>query len=143
MIELQNIATQVPAANWEEALQAAGQLLVNAGSCTEAYVSATIDAVKELGPYIVLAPHVALGHSRPSPEVLRSDIALAIPQTPVNFGVGDKDPVKLVFSFCATDNDSHLELLGKLADILGSPEQIEALAQAQTPQEVLNLIKES
>ena len=140
MLSKENIKVGVAVANWEEALTEAGTLLVKAGSCTEDYVKATIAAVHELGSYIVLAPHVALGHSRPSEAVKKSDISLVIPKEPVVFNHSSNDPVKLVFSFCATDNESHLEVLGKLAGILGSPESINQLAAATTVDEVMALI---
>lgn len=141
MFKPSHIATQVAVTTWQEALRAAGQLLVDAGACTSTYVEATVTAVAEMGPYIVLAPQVALAHARPSQAVLSSDMAVIVLKTPVCFGAGDNDPVKLVFAFCATDQGSHLKLLSQLATLLESPAHMKALATAQTPAQVLQCIR--
>lgn len=122
--------------SWEDAVRASGNLLVGAGSCTSEYVEDMILSVKNLGPYIVIAPSIALAHSRPSKAVKYNDISLAIFKQPVKFGHETNDPVSLVFSFCATEQENHLDMLGKLADLLSNEKSIELLINCNSVDEV-------
>ena len=110
----------VKANNFAEAITAAGELLVDAGHVKPLYVSAMIQVVEELGPYIVIADGIALAHAVPGDNVMKNSIALAVLEKPVDFGSGKM--VKAVFAMAATDHDSHIESLGDLASLLGDPE---------------------
>ena len=54
LLDDKHVKVHVPAATWEEAIQAAGQVLADAGSITDQYTANMIQAVKELCPYICL-----------------------------------------------------------------------------------------
>jgi PTS system ascorbate-specific IIA component len=140
MLEASHIRTGIKVGDWQEAIKAAGELLIEAGSCTMEYVEAMIDSVKELGPYIVITPHVALAHSRPSEAVNRSDMSLVVLEDAVKFNHDANDPVKLVFAFCAKDSGEHLKQLEKLALNL-NPETVSALSNALSVEEVLEILK--
>ena len=60
----------VPATDWKDAIRLAGKGLVAAGFTTDAYTDQMIETVEKMGPYIVIAPGLALAHSRPSEAVL-------------------------------------------------------------------------
>ena len=59
-----------------------------------------INAVEELGPYIVIIPHIAIAHARPSDNVLKNGISLITLKEPVEFGNKDNDPVYYIFFMC-------------------------------------------
>ena len=139
MLEASHIKTGVKVATWKEAIKEAGQILVEAHSCTVEYIHAMIAAVEELGPYIVMTPHVALAHARPSPQVNQADMSLVVLDEAIEFGSVANDPVKLVFAFCAVDNESHLGLLGKLAKIL-NPETINRLREVKVASEAIKIL---
>lgn len=139
MLNPKNIKTNIKVADWREAIRAAGEILVEVGSCETAYIDTMIQAVEELGPYIVITPHVALAHARPSADIKKADMSLVVLDEAVEFGSESNDPVKLVFAFCATDNESHLELLGNLANKL-NPETINALCDAKSVDDVLTIL---
>jgi len=141
MLKESRIKTGVKVATWQEAIKVAGDILVNVGSCTDDYVEAMIASVEDLGPYIVITPHVALAHARPSPQVNRADMSLVVLDQAVEFGSDANDPVKLVFAFCATDDEGHLEQLGKLATHL-NPETIRKLSEAKGVDDVIALLGE-
>ena len=65
MIERQAIRVDCPAATPEEAIREAGNALCRAGACSPQYVQAMVDSYRELGPYFVIAPGLALPHARP------------------------------------------------------------------------------
>lgn len=112
------IRLQVPVKNWQEAVSTAGNLLVNNGNCLPKYVDAMIRAVNEFGPYMVLAPGIALAHARPEDGVVKMGMSIVTLEKPVNFGSPENDPVKLVIGFGGIDHDSHLKMLQELAIFL-------------------------
>ena len=88
------IQLKVSVSDWAEAVQAAGNILVEAGKCEKGYVQAMIDAVKDLGPYMVLAPGLAMPHARPEDGVLETGISLVTLENPVEFGSEANDPYR-------------------------------------------------
>ena len=139
MLSVSHIRTGVKVDTWKEAIKAAGQILVDARSCTTLYTDAMITSIEELGPYIVITPHVALAHARPSAQVNQADMSLVVLAEPVEFGSVANDPVKLVFAFCATDDKSHLQQLGELATSL-NPQTINQLSKANSTDEVIKIL---
>ena len=69
LIENNSIKLNQSAANWEEAIKIGTDLLVASGAIEPRYYDNIIAKVKELGPYIVLAPSLAMPHSRPEDGV--------------------------------------------------------------------------
>ena len=139
MLDASHVKTGVQVATWKEAIKAAGEILVEVGSCTMEYVNSMIAAVVELGPYIVITPHVALAHARPSSQVKRADMSLVVLDEAVEFGSIANDPVKLVFAFCATDDEGHLQQLSKLAENL-DPTTVDKLSGAGAVNEVIEIL---
>ena len=134
------VAVDVVAADWEEAVRASGQLLVDTGGVEDRYIEGMIRTTKELGPYIVIAPGLAIPHSRPEDGVVEPCMAVVSLSTPVPFGNEDNDPVKILIAFGATDHDEHVQAIGQMTEVLSEPENLEALKAAQTPEQVLNIM---
>ena len=95
VIPLSNFRVGVKAETWQEAVQAAGQVLLDCGSITQQYIDEMIQAVYDLGPYMVLMPGFALAHAEPSPAVLKDDMSLILLDKPVEFH-SENDPVTIV-----------------------------------------------
>jgi mannitol/fructose-specific phosphotransferase system IIA component (Ntr-type) len=51
--------------DWVEAVKLSGSLLAVDGIVEERYINAMVEVIKELGPYAVIAPGVAIPHARP------------------------------------------------------------------------------
>jgi mannitol/fructose-specific phosphotransferase system IIA component (Ntr-type) len=128
------------AADWEEAIRAAGQLLVDADVAGPEYVQAMVDVVNRLGPYIVLVPGIALGHARPEDGAKELGFALVRLAEGVVFDAGDKDPVDLVFSFASPDDQVHLKALGAFADFVEKADNLDRLRTAKTPRDAHAII---
>jgi PTS system ascorbate-specific IIA component len=126
-----SLAVSVSAADREQAIRASGELLVSSGRVTSEYVEQMLAAVEEFGPYIVIAPGIALAHARPSEAVLETGLSLAVLAAPVEFG-SHNDPVRLVFGLAALDHESHLGVLAALAERLGDEEFVNNLINAVT-----------
>lgn len=131
------IQLNVAVDDWEGAVRAGGKLLLDSGKCALEYVDAMVRTVKEMGPYMVLAPGLALAHARPEDGALEVGLSLVTLQTPVAFGSKVNDPVELVISFCAVDQQSHVEVLKALARFLRDDENQQLLKNAESVDEVL------
>jgi mannitol/fructose-specific phosphotransferase system IIA component (Ntr-type) len=136
----ETIALGLNVRDWQEAVRKAGSLLVKAGGVEPRYVEAMIQMVQEMGPYIVIAPGVALPHARPEDGVKRACMSLMTLDPPVDFGNEYNDPVELVVAFGTTDNKAHIEALAELAKLLGDANTLESLKRASSPAETLKLI---
>jgi len=131
------IQLNVEVEDWEGAVRAGGKLLRVSGKCVPEYVDAMVRTVKEMGPYMVLAPGLALAHARPEDGTLEVGLSLVTLKTPVAFGSKVNDPVDLVISFCAVDQQSHVEMLKALARFLRDDQNQQLLKNAETVDEVL------
>lgn len=129
--------------DWEAAVRRAGELLVRVGAAEERYVDAMVDAVGEHGPYIVLAPGIAIPHARPESGGLDVAISVVTLSEPVEFGAGKKDPVDLVFGLVTDGDTAHIEALQALAGFIESDENCEALRGATTSDDVRRLMKDA
>lgn len=129
--------------SWEEAGRIVGEMLVAGGKVEQRYVQAMLDYVHKFGPYIVIAPGIALFHARPEDGAKEMGLSLGVAKQGVIFNAGDKDPVRLIFALAAADSDSHLAALAEIAALLQDEQTVAKLTAANNPQEVLALIGES
>jgi len=127
IIAKSNIELKVRAQDWRHAMRLAGDLLTKNGYTTEEYTQEMVHAVETLGPYIVVAPGIALAHSRPAPSVIKTGLSLTTLVEPVNFGSAPNDPVEIVFGLCATDSTNHIQIISRLVEFLDDEKNIEFL----------------
>jgi ascorbate PTS system EIIA or EIIAB component len=136
MLPVEAIRLGLQADNWRQALHLAGEALVDTGSTTSAYTTEMITAVEQMGPYIVIAPGVALAHARPSPAVVEAGLAWITLSDPVAFGHQDNDPVRLVIAMAVPDKIGHVQALASLADLLSDPDRTSELMEHTDPEEL-------
>jgi PTS system ascorbate-specific IIA component len=135
-----SIALNEKLSDREAVVRRSGKLLTAGGRVDAEYTDAMLAALKEFGPYIVLAPGVALAHARPTTAVHGVAFSVLTLDPPVAFGHPENDPVRLVLGMAAPDAESHIEALRQLAELLGDDARRRRLMAATTAQEVLALI---
>ncbi len=140
-LEMIQIISDSP--SWEESCQIVGKMLVDAGKVEERYVQAMLDYVHKFGPYIVIAPGIALFHARPEDGAKEMGLSLAVAEKGIVFNAGDKDPVQLIFALAAVDSDSHLTALGEIATLLQNEQAVAGLISAKDRAAALKVIVES
>ncbi|MFC4557751.1 BglG family transcription antiterminator [Virgibacillus kekensis] len=128
--------------NWEEAIRTAATPLLNGKAIKEEYIDAMIDNVKELGPYIVIAPNIALPHARPEAGVERVGMSLLRLREPVYFSEQEKHRAQLIVVLAAIDNQTHLKALSELTEMLSDDEKVEKLINSASSEDVLQLINQ-
>lgn len=139
IIEKEKMRVGLHAKDWQEAITLAGSVLEEAGSITREYTQSMIQAVKELGPYMVIMPGFAIAHAAPSPAVHKEDLALITLAEPVSFG-SPNDPVNLILCVACIDRESHVRALQNVAEVLCGDGVMEKLAQAQTVEEMASIL---
>lgn len=141
MVTEADIELGVQASDWEDAIRKSARRLLETEKIEERYITAMIDAVHRVGPYIVLGNHVALAHARPECGVKEMSICFTVLNPPVPFGSDKFDPVTLVITLAAVDSNSHLELMSELAGILMAEENVEKLVASRTSAEFLQQLQ--
>lgn len=126
--------------DWQEAIKVAAMPLVDAGYIKSEYITDIIENVNMSGPYIVIAPHVAIPHAQSNGNVLKSVIGICTLQQPVKFNNEANDPVKYLFVLAAVDNQDHLQSLSELAVLLEDDDFYRILDVANTPLDILNFL---
>lgn len=135
------IELDIKAENAEDAIRKAGQLLVNAGLAEDRYVDAMVKGFQDVGPYIVIAPHIAFPHARPESGALGKGVSIVRLSEPVVFGHPSNDPITLVCALCGTDSTSHIEMLQALANLLRDEEKLNMIMNtATTKEDILSII---
>lgn len=135
------IKLNVDAENWEQAIRCGGEILKNNDAIDERYIDGMIDSVKTLGPYIVIAPGIAMPHARPDDSVKKIGMSLITLNNPVNFGNKEHDPVEIVVCLCAIDHSSHLKALSELVTFLGDDEFRKIVKNSINPNDIINYIE--
>ncbi|MCG9857230.1 PTS sugar transporter subunit IIA [Staphylococcus argenteus] len=127
--------------NWNEAITIASQPLLQEQVIEQGYVEAMIESVNELGPYIVIAPEIAIAHARPNNNV--HQVGLSLLKLNQHVAFCDEDHyASLIFVLSAIDNHSHLSILQNLATILGDNQTVHQLLNAKNVQEITTILKE-
>lgn len=136
MIELDS-----EAATWDEAVRSAGNILVRSGAVSNSYVERMVDCVREMGPYIVVCPGVAMPHARYEDGVSKVAISFLRLKEPVVFGTAkDAKPVDMLFAFSTTDEKAHLQLLQDLWQVFNDRAILAELQQVHSKEEVLHCL---
>ena len=141
MAEDKLIKLNLSSENPEEIIKIGGELLKSRNIVTDSYVQAMIEAYRELGSYIVIAPNIAMPHTSKESGALKTGVSLLTLSKPVNFGNEYNDPVFLVF--CIANAGDHEELLAILESIvkIGSDDTIkDQLRNAESTDEIEKII---
>ncbi|UFJ41772.1 PTS sugar transporter subunit IIA [Brevibacillus humidisoli] len=125
----------------EEAIRLAGDLLVKAGKVAPEYVEAMVKGYQDIGPYIVLAPGIAIPHARPEHGVKEQCVSLIRLNQPVAFGHPTNDPVRLVCAIGGVDDTGHIGMLQELAGVLGDSGKLEGILAAASYEELQQVMQ--
>lgn len=126
---------------WQEAVVAAAQPLVKAGIVESAYAESVIDNVAENGPYIFLAPHICMPHSKRIDLVHQPGVCFAKVNRPVYYDPQDPDMgAELFFTIAACELNAHLDVIMELADVFDDQETVDALLGAKTMEDFEKLL---
>lgn len=132
----------VEVADWRALTRHVGAMLVDAGLARDDYTAAMIDNVERNGPYVVIAPGLALLHARPEEGAIAPGIVLAVPCEPVVFGHSTNDPVRVALGLTAVDDTGHLDALTTLATVFSAPDAVERVTGVTDPNDLAAVLTE-
>ncbi len=142
LIENNSIKLNQTAANWEEAIKIGTDLLVVSGAIEPRYYENIVSKIKEMGPYIVLAPGLAMPHARPEEGVIRTAFGLTTLAQPVDF---DGEQISVLVTLAGSDSDTHMEGIMEITQIFDDPDSedgvnIQKFLDCKTQEDVLAVI---
>ena len=137
-----NVSFRYPAETWEDVIRHGGQLMVDAGFTDPTYTEAMIDVVRDMGPYIVLAPGLAMPHARPEMGAKQVGTALVTLEKPIDFGSPENDPVSVAVFLCAPNKEEHIQLLTDIATLFEDEEFLDAAVNFESIEDVEAFLSE-
>lgn len=137
-----NVSFHYPAETWEDVIRHGGQLMVDAGFTEPTYTEAMIDVVRDMGPYIVLAPGLAMPHARPEMGAKQVGTALVTLEKPIDFGSPENDPVSVAVFLCAPNKEEHIQLLTDIATLFEDEEFLDAAVNFESIEDVEAFLSE-
>lgn len=128
------------ATSWEDAIRVSANPLKNLGYIKDSYIDAMIENVRKLGPYIVIAPKVAMPHARPEDGVNKVSMTLTTFKEDIYFSGKEQHKVKILISLAPKDNQTHIKALACLTKMLSKKENIDKILNSKDKYEVLEVI---
>ena len=127
--------------DWRDAIRANGVPLIKEGYIEDVYLNAVIECVEKYGPYIVIAPNIAMPHSTEgAPGVLKTGIGFMKVEEPVHFDHEDPEKdARLFFMLASNDSEAHLNNMMQLADMLSDDNLVADLLEAKNDEDVLKV----
>lgn len=129
------------AGSWQEAIIAAGELLLWEKCITVNYLQQMISLVTKYGPYIVIAKGVAFAHAAPAQGSLKNGLSIVRLKEPVEFGKEEFDPVKIVVGCSLLESPKNMNALLSIMKMIKNPKFYETIDNATNADNVLALFK--
>lgn len=118
---------------WQDAIHAGCEPLVATGTVDAGYADEIIACIEKYGPYIVIAPDIAMPHSQENAKgVHKTAISFMKVNEAVAFDANDREKdARLFFTLASQNHEQHLENMSMLATILDNEALIAGLLAAQ------------
>jgi PTS system mannitol-specific IIA component len=121
----------------DDAIREAGQLLVDAGAVSPAYVDAMFEREKSVSTYMgnfLAIPH---GTNEAKDSITRSAISVVRYDAPIDW---DGHEVRFAVGIAGVEN-GHLEILGKIAIVFSDTDEVDRLLAAGSAGELNELLQ--
>jgi mannitol/fructose-specific phosphotransferase system IIA component (Ntr-type)/transcriptional antiterminator len=130
------------AQDWESAVRKSAEPLVEGSYIEPRYVEAMISNIREMGPYIVISPGIAMPHSLPKDGVIQSCMGLAVLKRAVEFGHKVNDPVRIVICMGTKEGQEHMKGMSELINLLSNDTTLQSIIHAKSSGEVMEIVRE-
>lgn len=140
ILDFDLIETEVECENWEQVIEACGNLLLRKGLIKREFIQTMIDVVHQYGPYMILLPQIAFFHGQPGKLVNETCLSLITLKNPIIFDDFQKEQINCAFGFAAVDSDSHVKLLQNIVQLLQNEKFTELIRNHGTKEEILAVI---
>ncbi|PKR83433.1 BglG family transcription antiterminator [Heyndrickxia camelliae] len=140
ILQMKYIQLKKEASDWKDAIRMASEPLLREGAISEEYVQAMIHSINKMGPYIVVAPKVAIPHARPEDGVKKLSMSLLKLSKAAPFSESRKHDIQIVIVLAAIDGETHLKALSQLTEMFSSPENLNKVLLARSTEEIFDLV---
>ena len=128
----------------DQAIRMAGQLLVDSGCVESEYVDSMIARNNDVSTY--MGNFIAIPHGTDDGKKFIKKTGISVVQIPMGVDFSDPDTegeqlVTVVFGIAGLNNE-HLNILSQIAIFCSDVSNVAKLADAQSPQEIIDLLKE-
>lgn len=129
--------------NWKDSIVACGVPLIKEGFITDEYVKAIIECVEKYGPYIVIAPNIAMPHSTENASgALKTGIGFMKVEEAVVFDENDKEKnARLFFTLVSTNHEEHLANMIELSETLMNEDLVKDLLNVKCDEDFIEVAK--
>lgn len=132
--------------SWQEAVKMSTDSLVETGYVAPDYYRQIVDCIETYGPYVVFEHYVAMPHSQEDASgVHKTSVGFMRVKEDVDFGVdeyGERKVARLFFTLASCNPDEHTDNISSLVDIFTNEPLLDALMQANSPEDILAAEKE-
>lgn len=121
----------------DDAIREAGQLLVDAGAVSPAYVEAMFERERSVSTYMgnfLAIPH---GTNEAKDAIARSAVSVVRYDRPIDWNGNE---VRFAVGIAGVDN-GHLEILGKIAIVFSDADEVDRLLAAASADELYQLLQ--
>lgn len=127
--------------DWKDSIEACAKPLIEKNVIDHRYVDKIFESIEKFGPYIVLAPDIAMPHSTENCEgVFGTEIGFMRVKNPVHFEEDNPDKdARIFFILASVDSEEHLNQMVQLAMLLADKEFVQACIEANTKEDLLEI----
>ena len=136
ILTLSQIKVPGTARSKDDAIREAGQLLVDAGAVSPAYVDAMFEREKSVSTYMGNSLAIPHGTNEAKDAILRSALSVVRYDQPIDW---DGNEVRFAVGVAGVEN-GHLEILGKIAIVFSDTDEVDKLLAAGSAEEVYQLL---
>jgi len=136
ILSVSQIKVPGTATSKDEAIREAGQILVDTGAVTPAYVDAMFEREKSVSTYMgnyLAIPH---GTNEAKDEITASALSVVRYDQPIDW---DGNETRFVVGIAGYEG-GHLEILGKIAVIFSDTDEVDKMIAAGSAEEVFALL---
>ena len=137
VLTLSHIKVPGEARSKDDAIRETGQLLVDSGAVSPAYVDAMFERERSVSTYMgnyLAIPH---GTNEAKDAISRSAISVVRYEQPIDWGGNE---VRFAVGIAGVEN-GHLEILGKIAIVFSDSDEVEKLLAAGSADELYQLLQ--
>lgn len=128
------------AKNWQEAIRLLMAPLYSNGAIEEKYIDAIINRTKEIGPFYILAPGLAMPHERGIMGAKKDAFSFLTLKEPVKFDSGEE--VDIFIGFSATNDEVHVaEAIPQIVMMFEDDESFEIIRNIKSNEELYEYIQ--
>lgn len=136
ILTLAQIKVPGAASSKDDAIREAGEILVEAGAVSPAYVDAMFEREKSVSTYMgnyLAIPH---GTNEAKDSIARSALSVVRYDSPIDW---DGNEVRFAVGIAGVNN-GHLEILSKIAIVFADTDEVDKLVSAGSAEEIYDML---